>query len=182
MSRPALAAAALLIPAVFPTAAVAQGPYLSPSPYFAPGPGVPFGVPLRVPDAPPPHGWGRVPGPDAAPFFPPATARGGWYATPPRSPFPSGVVSGHGSYGRGPLAAPVVPPPFVNGAGPSQSTLYQPTPQAPPVRLEPVGKEVTVGRVTARRYDYSFEAVPLADPASAPGPAFAPGGAPGGWD
>ena len=66
-----------------------------------------------------------------------------------------------------------MPPPFVNAPGPSQSTLFQSTPGTPPVRLEPVEKEVTVGRVTARRYDYSFEAVPLTDPTAGPG--FDPG-------
>ena len=156
MSRP-LAAAALLFA---PAAAVAQGPlpgpYLAPTPYLAPNPyavAAPFGAHGPYPA----FGGPPVFGPDASPFHPPAFARSGRYATPPRSRF--GAT----------LAAPVLSPRAGAFApGPSQSTIYRPNPFAPPLRLEPVPQEATVGRVRARRYDFSFDAVPLTIDAPAP--------------
>ena len=150
MFRPLAAAALLLIPA----AAVAQGPlpgpYLAPNPY---GPAAPFGVPGPLPAFGGPLGFG----PDAYPFNPPAYARPSRYATPPRSRF------------GGALAALVLSPRAgVFAPGPSQSTIYRPNPFAPPLRLEPVPQEATVGRVRARRYDYSFDAVPLTNGAAPP--------------
>ena len=156
MFRP-LAAAALLFA---PAAAVAQGPlpgpYLAPNPYTVPPAYGPLG-PYPSWGGPPAFGGPPVYGPDAYPFNPPAFARPSWYATPPRSRF--GTV----------LGAP--PLPRTAGAfapGPSQSTIYRPNPFAPPLRLEPVAEEATVGRVRARRYDYSFDAVPLTPGAPAP--------------
>ena len=131
-------AAALLAPA----AACGQGPFgPPPGPYLAPAPhfAPDFAAPpaLTTPLGPSPFG---PPGFGTPGFGPPAP-RFAAPALPPRDP-------------------PVLP-------RPTQSTLFQPHPLAPPVRLEPVAEEVTVGRVTARRYDYSFEAVP---PTPAAGP------------
>ena len=152
MTRPLAAAALLLAPVI----AAGQGPYVGPGvppgPSFAPGFGGPHGAP----------GPYLAPGFGPQPFGPPGFGGPGAFGGPAFPPPGFRASPGFGPAGTPRLAAPALPEPAGAFApGPSQSTLYRPSPLAPPVILEPVEKEVTVGRVTARRYDYSFEAVPL---------------------
>ena len=167
-------------------AAVGQVPFAGQGRLAAPGPYLaPFPPPAAFPQVGPfPPAAAPVYGPfggAGAPFHPPAWSRPSRYATPPRSPFGTGpVYGGATAYGGGRFygGAPVLPVGAV-AAGPSQASLYRPSPHAAPTRLEPVAREATVGRVSARRYDYSFEVVPPPAPAYAPAGNFRgnPGGA-----
>ncbi|WP_171185600.1 hypothetical protein [Alienimonas chondri] len=148
-----LSLAAALLVCMAPTPANAQwhpgpGPglgYGGPGPdfgapgpgYSAPGPG--FGGAYRSPF--PPSAWG---GPVAPGFAPP-----GW------SPYP-GVPNVPPT-----LQEPRTTPTYVPLG---QSHIARPDPFGPPVRIEPRAKEVAVGGVTARRYDYSFDVSPLPAP------------------
>ena len=136
--------AALLAAGALTLGAAPIAPAQWPAPGFGPGVGPAFGPGVGAPyRAAPPAAWGPR-------FAPPARLR---------APYPF---------------APAVPPPIApRGAAPQryvpsgQSELVRPDPFGPTLRIEPVAKEVTVGGVTARRYDASFEAFPLspgADP------------------
>ena len=160
MPRPLAAAALLLAPAAAPAQGPIPGPYLAPNPYAVPPAYGPLGS-YPAWGAPPALGGPPVFGPDAYPFNPPAYARHGRYATPPRSRFGPAFGPTYGAPALPRIAGAFTP-------APSQSVIYQPNPYAPPLRLEPVAEEATVGQVRARRYDFSFDAVPLTPDAPAP--------------
>ncbi|QDT15853.1 hypothetical protein CA12_19480 [Alienimonas californiensis] len=56
-----------------------------------------------------------------------------------------------------------------------QAEIARPDPFGPPVRIEPRAKETSVGGVTARRYDYSFDVFPLPTSGGFPGTPPDPG-------
>ncbi|MFH5804990.1 hypothetical protein [Alienimonas sp. DA493] len=115
-----------------------------------------FGGAYRSPF--PPAAWG--PGPGVAPA--PGWGGPGWgtpgWGVPPVGGFPPL-----------PPPAPVGPPPSAPPYVPTgQAEIARPDPFGPPVRIEPRARETTVGGITARRYDYSFDVSPLLPTAGAP--------------
>ena len=119
-----------------------------------------------------PAAFGQYPGYGPPAFGPPPVGVGGPMLGPPRFAPPPGFAP---SAGWGPPAFRPSPRGVPREPGPSQAELARPDRFGPAVRLEPTAKEVSVGRVRARRYDYSFESRPLAGPgwnAAPPGDAW----------
>ena len=147
--------AALLAAGALTLGAAPIAPAQWPAPGFGPGVGPAFGPGVGAPyRAAPPAAWGPR-------FAPPARLR----APYPFAPAVPPPIAPRGDVPQRYVPQRYVPQRYVPSG---QSELVRPDPFGPTLRIEPVAKEVTVGGVTARRYDASFEAFPLS-PGAGPG-------------